>query len=216
MTGRAQAAAGFYEDVDTALGFNSGMPRMWPRGGFPGDPSDGLPAEVSKPFLMIISSNDDFVHMVFRRIHWQMFKAAGGDPRENYPLRRGESLADRGESAAGGAFCLQARHRGKDVCHIQGRESRFRHGRRRRTLQARRDDKRRARPPVAKRKTRDLPNSGLDQGRRQEHLLDSPDAQLLRDQLVRLAAEGRRDRPRTLIKTSVRARGGSRPCTSPV
>ena len=83
----AQSAAAFYEDVDTAVGFNNGMPRMWePWGGFPGDPSDGLPAGVSKPLLMVIGSDDDFIHMVFRRIHWQMFKAAGGDPRENYPL----------------------------------------------------------------------------------------------------------------------------------
>ncbi len=83
----AQAAAAFYEDVDTVIGFNNGMPRMWePWGGFPGDPADNLPAGVSKPFLIVIGSDDDFVHRVFRRIHWQMFEAAGGDPRENYPL----------------------------------------------------------------------------------------------------------------------------------
>lgn len=83
----AQAAAAFYEDVDTVIGFNNGMPRMWePWSGFPGDPSNHLPAGVSKPFLIIIGSDDDFVHLVFRRIHWQMFEAAGGNPRENYPL----------------------------------------------------------------------------------------------------------------------------------
>lgn len=83
----AQAAAAFYEDVDAVVGFNNGMPRMWePWGGLPGDPVDGLPAGVSKPFLLVIGSDDDFVHNVFRRIHWQLFEAAGGDPTQNYPL----------------------------------------------------------------------------------------------------------------------------------
>lgn len=83
----SQAAAAFYEDVDAVVGFNNGMPRMWePWGGLPGDPVDGLPAGVNKPFLLVIGSDDDFVHNVFRVIHWQLFGAAGGDPRENYPL----------------------------------------------------------------------------------------------------------------------------------
>ncbi len=83
----SQAAAAFYEDVDTAIGFNNGMQRMWePWGGFPGDPVGDLPAGVNKPFLLVIGSDDHFVHNVFRGIHWQLFKATGGDPRENYPL----------------------------------------------------------------------------------------------------------------------------------
>ena len=83
----SQAAAAFHEDVDTVIGFNNGMPRMWePWGGFPGDPVGDLPAGVNKPFLLVIGSDDHFVHNVFREIHWQLFKAAGGDPRENYPL----------------------------------------------------------------------------------------------------------------------------------
>ena len=83
----SQAAAAFYEDVDAVIGFNNGMPRMWePWGGFPGDPVGDLPAGVGKPFLQVIGSDDDFVHNVFRGIHWQMFQATGGDPTENYPL----------------------------------------------------------------------------------------------------------------------------------
>ena len=83
----AQAAAAFYEDVDTAVGFNNGMPRMWePWGGFPGDPVDGVPAGVGKPFLQIIGSDDDFIHMVFRQVHWQWFENAGGDPTQVWPL----------------------------------------------------------------------------------------------------------------------------------
>ncbi len=83
----AQAAAAFYEDVDTAIGFNNGMPRMWePWGGFPGKTVDGEPTGVTKPLLMVIASDDDFVHSVFRTLHWQMYEAAGGDPTENYPV----------------------------------------------------------------------------------------------------------------------------------
>ena len=83
----SQAAAAFYEDVDTAIGFNNGMPRTWePWGGFPGDQVGDLPAGVSKPVMLVIGSDDHFVHGVFRGMHWQLFKAVGGDPRENYPL----------------------------------------------------------------------------------------------------------------------------------
>ncbi len=83
----AQASAAFLEDVDTAVGFNNGMPRLWePYGGFPGDPVDGRPAGVPKPFLQIIGSDDFFVHYVFRDIHGNLYRAAGGDPDDNYPL----------------------------------------------------------------------------------------------------------------------------------
>ncbi len=83
----AQASAAFLEDVDTAVGFNNGMPRLWePYGGFPGDPVDGRPAGVPKPFLQIIGSDDFFIHSVFREIHGSLYRAAGGDPNDNYPL----------------------------------------------------------------------------------------------------------------------------------
>ena len=84
----AQAAGAFYEDVDVVVGFNNGMPRMWePWGGFPGTPEpDGPPPGVGKPFLNVIGSDDDFVHMVFRQLHWQWFENAGGDPKKVWPL----------------------------------------------------------------------------------------------------------------------------------
>ena len=83
----AQASAAFLGDVDTAVGFNNGMPRLWePYGGIPGNPVDGRPAGVPKPFLQIIGSDDFFVHNVFRGIHGNLFRAAGGDPNDNYPL----------------------------------------------------------------------------------------------------------------------------------
>ena len=83
----AQASAAFLGDVDTAVGFNNGMPRLWePYGGIPGNPVDGRPAGVPKPFLQVIGSDDFFVHNVFRGIHGNLYRAAGGDPNDNYPL----------------------------------------------------------------------------------------------------------------------------------
>ena len=83
----AQAAGAFFEDVDAVIGFNNGMPRTWePWGGFPGNPEDAVPAGVSKPFLNIIGSDDEFIHMVFRQLHWQWFENAGGDPTQAWPL----------------------------------------------------------------------------------------------------------------------------------
>ena len=83
----SQSALAFLQDVDTAIGSINGMPRMWePYGGLPGDPSDGVPAGVAKPYLAYIGSDDYFVHSVFRIIHWTLFEEAGGDPTDNYPL----------------------------------------------------------------------------------------------------------------------------------
>ena len=83
----AQAAGAFFEDVDAVIGFNNGMPRTWePWGGFPGNPEHAVPAGVSKPFLNIIGSDDEFIHMVFRQLHWQWFENAGGDPTQVWPL----------------------------------------------------------------------------------------------------------------------------------
>ena len=83
----AQAAGAFYEDVDAVVGFNNGMPRTWePWGGFPGNPDDAVPAGVSKPFLNVIGSDDEFIHMVFRQLHGQWFENAGGDPTKVWPI----------------------------------------------------------------------------------------------------------------------------------
>ena len=83
----AQASAAFLGDVDSAVGFNNGMPRLWePYGGIPGDPADDTPVGVQKPLLMVIGSDDFFVHNVFRGIHGNLFQAAGGNPADNYPL----------------------------------------------------------------------------------------------------------------------------------
>ena len=79
----AQASAAFLGDVDTAVGFNNGMPRLWePYGGIPGNPLDGRPAGVPKPFLQVIGSDDFFIHNVFHRIHGNLYRAAGGDPAD--------------------------------------------------------------------------------------------------------------------------------------
>ncbi len=83
----AQASASFLGDVDTAVGFNNGMPRLWePYGGIPGNPVDDKPAGVPKPFLQVIGSDDFFVHNVFRGVHGNLYGAAGGNPNDNYPL----------------------------------------------------------------------------------------------------------------------------------
>ena len=83
----AQSALTFVSDVDTAVAFNNGLPRRWePYGGFPSRSATGLPDGVPKDFLIVIGSDDYFVHWVFREIHLKWFEAAGGDVSENYPL----------------------------------------------------------------------------------------------------------------------------------
>jgi len=83
----AQSALAFLPEVDTAIAFNNGLPRRWePFGGFP-NPSGATPPDgVPKDFLIVIGSDDAFVHMVFRDIHMQWFTGAGGDLSETYPL----------------------------------------------------------------------------------------------------------------------------------
>lgn len=83
----AQAAAVFLPEVDTAIGFNNGLPRRWePYGGFPNRTRRPLPDGVQKPLMLVIGSDDAFVHMVFRDIHMKWFEQAGGDLDETYPL----------------------------------------------------------------------------------------------------------------------------------
>jgi len=83
----AQSALTFLPDVTTAIAFNNGLPRRWePFGGFPNPAGAAPPAGVPKDFLIIIGSDDAFVHMVFRDIHMRWFTAAGGDLSETYPL----------------------------------------------------------------------------------------------------------------------------------
>ena len=83
----SQSALTFLPDVDTAVAFNNGLPRRWePYGGFPSRSETGLPDGVPKDFLIVIGSDDYFVHRVFREIHLKWFEDAGGDVSENYPL----------------------------------------------------------------------------------------------------------------------------------
>lgn len=83
----SQSALTFLPDVDTAVAFNNGLPRRWePYGGFPNGSATELPDGVPKDFLIVIGSDDYFVHRVFRDLHLKWFEAAGGDVSENYPL----------------------------------------------------------------------------------------------------------------------------------
>lgn len=83
----AQSALVFLPEVDTAIAFNNGMPRRWePYGGLPNASPSGLPDGVTKDIMLVIGSDDDFVHMVFRDIHLKWFEDAGGDIHETYPL----------------------------------------------------------------------------------------------------------------------------------
>ena len=83
----SQSALTFLPDVDTAVAFNTSLPRRWePYGGFPDSSATGLPDGVPKDILIVIGSDDYFVHRVFREIHLKWFEAAGGDVSENYPL----------------------------------------------------------------------------------------------------------------------------------
>ncbi len=82
-----QSALTFLPDVDTAIAFNNGLSKRWePYGGFPNTSEIGLPDGVPKAFLIVIGSDDYFVHMVFRDIHLKWFEEAGGNINETYPL----------------------------------------------------------------------------------------------------------------------------------
>lgn len=83
----SQSALTFLPEVDTAIAFNNGLPRRWePYGGFPNPSGAALPDGVPKDFMIIIGSDDAFVHMVFRNMHMKWFVDAGGDINETYPL----------------------------------------------------------------------------------------------------------------------------------
>jgi len=82
-----QSALTFLPDVTTGIAFNNGLPKRWePFGGFPNRSGRALPDGVPKDFLIVIGSDDAFVHMVFRDIHMRWFTDAGGDIDETYPL----------------------------------------------------------------------------------------------------------------------------------
>jgi len=82
-----QSALVFLPEVDTGIAFNNGLPRRWePYGGFPNESASVLPDGVPKDFMIVIGSDDAFVHMVFRDIHLKWFEDAGGDIAETYPL----------------------------------------------------------------------------------------------------------------------------------
>ena len=82
----SQAALEFVPEVDTAVGFNNGMPKRWePYGGLPGlglDPPAGVPKDV----MLVIGSDDFFIYRVFSEIHLRWYEEAGGDIDDTYPL----------------------------------------------------------------------------------------------------------------------------------
>ena len=83
----AQSALRFVPEVDTAIAFNNGLPRLWePFGGFPNESGLQPPDGVLKDLMILIGSDDAFVHMVFRDIHLKWFVQAGGDINEAWPL----------------------------------------------------------------------------------------------------------------------------------
>ncbi len=83
----AQSALAFLPDVDTAIAFNNGMPKRWePYGGLPNASEGDLPDGVPEDFMIVIGSDDYFVHMVFQDIHLKWFEEAGGDINETFPL----------------------------------------------------------------------------------------------------------------------------------
>ena len=84
----SQSALVYVPEVKTAIGFNNGLPRSWePYGGYPDSSGDAeRPDGVPRDVLLLIGSDDNFVHMVFRDIFLKFFIGAGGDVTETMPL----------------------------------------------------------------------------------------------------------------------------------
>ena len=102
-----QSALAFLPGVDTAVGFNNGLPRMWePHGGLPGPAGADPPAGVPRPLLLVTGSDDAFVHMVFRDLHLRWYVQAGGNASETYPLEieRAWPTADNRQPVARAAY----------------------------------------------------------------------------------------------------------------
>ncbi len=82
----AQSALTFIPEVDTAIGFNNGMPKRWePFGGLP-DMGASPPAGVPKPVMLVIGSDDFFIYTVFSELHLRWYQIAGGDVSDTFPL----------------------------------------------------------------------------------------------------------------------------------
>jgi len=122
----AQSALRFVPEVDTAIAFNNGLPKLWePFGGFPDESGLQPPDGVLKDFMILIGSDDAFVHLVFRDIHLRWFLEAGGDINEAWPLAIEQVWPDAGnpqpvaraayERARGAKAMITMRDQGHDT-----------------------------------------------------------------------------------------------------
>lgn len=96
----AQLASNHIPGLRAALGLNNGVPFAWtPEEMFgAGETPDGLPVGSSKPLLLMIGDEDDFVQGVFVNLLQTGVARAGGDPKIAFPLETERARPDRIEN----------------------------------------------------------------------------------------------------------------------
>ena len=87
----AQLAANHLPAVGAAFGLNNAPPFTWT----PEEMLGGDTAGVRKPLLLMVGDEDAFVQNVFIGLFTTALRAAGGDPKQAFPLAAERALPDR-------------------------------------------------------------------------------------------------------------------------
>lgn len=96
----AQLASSHIPGIRAALGLNNGVPFAWtPEEMFgAGETPSGLPVGSSKPLLLMVGDEDDFVQGIFVNLLQTGVARAGGDPTIAFPLEPERARPDRIEN----------------------------------------------------------------------------------------------------------------------
>ena len=206
----AQLAANHLPAVDAAFGLNNAPPFKWT----PEEMLGGSEGGVRKPLLLMVGDEDAFVQSIFIGLFTAAVRAAGGDAKQAFPLAAERAAPDRmtnpqpvalsgWQRARSDRFLVIVRDVGHDTLvneaarlfpwpALRARRTAFRARPRPHPQGHRRG---RLRAEAAGRRT--LRRAGLDGVRRRPASLPAPRrARLVRARLVRLAPQGRRERPR--------------------
>ena len=87
----AQMAANHLPGVGAAFGLNNAPPFTWT----PEEMLGGSTAGARKPLLLMVGDEDAFVQDIFIGLFTNALRAAGGDPRQVFPLTAERALPDR-------------------------------------------------------------------------------------------------------------------------
>ena len=87
----AQLAANHLPAVDAAFGLNNAPPFKWT----PEEMLGGSEGGVRKPLLLMVGDEDAFVQSIFIGLFTTAVRAAGGDPKQAFPLAAERAAPDR-------------------------------------------------------------------------------------------------------------------------